>query len=276
MSRVIETCSQVGRRWLRPLQPVLARPRLDQGDIRRAFDDLHPGPQRIVLVHSSLSACGFIKGGALPVIDALREWIGEATLAMPTHTYCYPNSDGDCEVYDGSQTSSRVGALTEAFWRRPGVLRSQHPTHSLACEGLGAEELIAGHDMCKTPCGKNTPYQKLVENDASVLMFGVSLSAYTLFHTAEDDAEVPYLYESKPYVLKLRAANGEVSELRMRRQDMSIARRFGEIASWLEARGLLLRRRLGKGELLWIPSATVVHHEITAELRRNPWFLVAR
>ena len=54
----------------------------------------------ILLVHSSLSACGHINGGAGTVVEALRGWIRDRTLAMPTHTYCYPDSRGTVPIFE--------------------------------------------------------------------------------------------------------------------------------------------------------------------------------
>ncbi len=231
-------------------------------------------PRPTVMMHSSLSACGFIQGGAKEVVSLVRGWAGSATLAMPTHTYCYPDLEGRVEVFHPSATPSRVGAITEAFRRQPGVLRSQHPSHSLAALGDGASALVAGHERCDTPCGLGTPYHKLVEQDAGVLMFGVSLNTYTLFHTAEDAAGVAYLYEPAPCVLKVREPGGCVRDFPMRRQDMKVARRFAAMDSWLEARGLLHRRRCGRGEILWLPHVAAVHEAVTTALRAEPWLLV--
>jgi aminoglycoside N3'-acetyltransferase len=145
----------------------------------------------------------------------------------------------------------------------------------LACIGPQAKELIAGHDDCDTPCGAASPYQKLVDWDASVLMFGATLNAYTLFHTAEDAAGVPYLYEPNTYELRLREPDGSTRHFRMHRQDMSVSRRFAEMSSWLEDRGLLVRQRCGNGELLWLPHAGGVHEAVTKALRDDPWLLVS-
>lgn len=231
-------------------------------------------PPRAVMVHGSLSACGFVKGGAAKVIRLLRQWAGPATLAMPTHTYSYPGADGTVEVFDPASSPSRVGAITDAFWRQAGVLRSLHPSHSLAAVGDGASALVAGHERCDTPCGSGTPYLKLVEQDAGVLMFGVSLNTYTLFHTAEDAAGVGYLYEPAPCVLKVREPGGCVRDFPMRRQDMKVVRRFAAMDVWLEARGLLQRRRCGRGEILWLPHVAAVHEAVTTALRAEPWLLV--
>jgi len=255
---------------------ALVSPRLAREVILAALRHLPGKPARLLMVHSSLSSCGYIKGGAVTVISALQEWKEAGTLAMPAHTYCYPKPDGTCPVYIVDQTPSVVGAITDCFWRMPGVQRSLHPTHSLSCEGPEASRLISGHENCRTPCGKGTPYEHLVEADASVLMFGASLDSYTLFHTAEDAANVPYLYEPKPYLLKICRRDGATQDFPMLRQDMTVTRRFADMASWLEERKLLVRQPVGKGELLWLPSALAIHHALTDALRREPWLLVAK
>lgn len=230
----------------------------------------------MVLVHSSLSACGRIEGGVQAVIAAVQEWNEGGTVSMPAHSYCYPGSDGVPPLFDVRSTPSVVGAITDAFWRRTGAHRSIHPTHSLAAIGPGAAELTDGHEQCDTPCGTGTPYERLIAADAAVLMFGVTLDAYTLFHSAEDAAAVPYLYEPVPVRLRYLDRDRHERSLEMRRHDMGVARRFARQDRWLEARGLLSRRTLGRGELLLIPHARASHEAVVAELCRNPGFLADR
>ena len=230
--------------------------------------------REIVFVHSSLSACGHVVGGAATAIDALRSWSGAGTLALPTHTYCYPSDDGKVEIFDPAATPSLVGAITNFYWQSAGVLRSLHPSHSLAAKGPAAAALIENHERCETPCGAGTPYERMLQWDAGVLMFGATLDSYTFFHTAEDAANVPYLYYSKPYVLKVRALTG-VEDVPMRRQDMTVKRRFRDVDVWLERQGLLQRRTLGRGELLYIPSAAAAHRALIEILKTEPLFLTA-
>ena len=106
-------------------------------------------------------------------------------------------------------------------------------------------------------------------------MLGATLNTYTLFHTAEDAAQLPYLYEPTPYTLKVRTRDGKIKTVLMRRQDMQIPRRFTEMAAWLEQRGLLVRQRLGLGELLFIPRAGEAHRQVVEALRAEPLLLVA-
>ena len=228
--------------------------------------------REIVFVHSSLSACGHVVGGAATAMEALRSWCGAGTLALPTHTYCYPDEDGNVPIFDPTTTQSVLGAITNFYWQSAGVLRSLHPSHSLAARGPAAAALIANHEKCYTPCGTGTPYERLLQWDAGVLMFGATLDSYTLFHTAEDAANVSYLYYPKSYVLKVATQSG-VEDVPMRRQDMTVQRRFGAVDVWLEQKGLLQRRALGRGELLYIPSAAAAHRALLDVLKTEPLFL---
>lgn len=261
------------RHGIRCARRRLAAPRIDHLQIVDALARLPVTMPRLVFVHSSLSACGQIDGGAATVLGALRSWNGGGTLAMPAHSYCYPVGATPPPVFDPAVTPSVVGAVSDAFWRQPGVRRSLHPTHSIAAEGPGADDIVRGHETCDTPCGVRTPYERLVLADSVVLMFGARLDAYTLFHTAEDQARVPYLYESRPVPLAYRDVQGVEHAMTMWKQDMDVPRSFHAKDTWLERLGLLHRVALGAGELIVIPHAKRTHDAIVAELRREPSFL---
>jgi aminoglycoside 3-N-acetyltransferase len=195
---------------------------------------------------------------------------------MPTHSYCYPDSQGIAMAFDVKSTPSLVGAITNTFVFDPGVLRSIHPSHSLAAEGPLAEKLVAGHDSCETPCGTGTPYERLVNWHAGVLMFGVTLNSYTLFHTAEDAAHVPYLYERDPFDLQISAPEKERKIVRIKRQNMHLRRRFAELDAWFEQQGLLQRRNLGRGEIIFIKDCGKAHTALVNKLASDPFFLIER
>jgi aminoglycoside 3-N-acetyltransferase len=249
--------------------------RLNEAKVREALDSCGAFKADLLLVHSSLSACGSIDGGPATVISALRSWITDrAALALPTHTWSYPDASGVAPVYDFKSTPSLIGTITNHYWRQPGVVRSQHPSHSLAVSGPGAEELCRDHELRETPCGPGTPYLRIAEGNSSVLMFGATMDSYTLYHTAEDSAEVPYLYMPEQVTLRTLGTDNVVREVSMWRQDMSVARRFEATADWLAEQGLLVRRKLGLGELLFIPNARALHERVVEQMRRDPLFLV--
>jgi aminoglycoside 3-N-acetyltransferase len=249
---------------------------LDFDSISKTLESCGPFKADLLLVHSSLSACGTIDGGPATVVKALRSWISnDAALAMPTHTWSYPDPGGTAPVYDFASTPSVVGTITNFYWRQPGVLRSLHPSHSLASSGSGAEELCQGHELCDTPCGEGTPYERIVHSQSSVLMFAATMDSYTLFHTAEAAAGVPYLYMPAQFSLRYKDREGAVKTVSMWRQDMSISRRFAATTGWLEEEGLLLRRKLGLGMLLFIPDARRLHERVVKQLKSDPLFLVS-
>lgn len=269
---VLKRIGNLRRRLSRKLKKYI---RIDEAGIVRALKGFGEFDSRYLFVHSSLSQCGYILGGPQTVVKALRNWIGSATLVMPTHTYCYPDSSGFVPVYDAATTPSRVGSITEYFRHEPNVIRSIHPTHSVASQGAESETICRGHELCGTPCGKGTPYEYLIQNDTAVLMLGVTMNAYTFFHTAEDAAQVPYLYEAGAYALRYFNKNAGISEMWMRRQNMSIPRCFLSMEEWLKERGFLYKLKLGLGSLLFIPHAKLAHEALLSAMRDNPFLLVA-
>ena len=250
--------------------------RVDQEKILGTLRSFVPQQDRTLLMHSSLSACGYMTEGPATVIAAMRAWLSDGVgIAIPTHTWSYPSTSGVAPIYDYRVTPSVVGTITNYYREQPGVVRSLHPSHSIAYGGPEAQAFIDGHDLCETPCGHGTPYERLIAQDGSVLMFGATLDAYTLFHTAEDAAQVPYLYLPQQLILRSRDRDGVTKEIPTWRQDMRVTRRFGAMDHWLEKEGLLVRRKLGLGELLYIPRAAALHERVVKELQRDPLFLVA-
>ena len=94
-----------------------------------------------VLMHSSYKSLGTVDGGIDTFLDALMELLGpDGTLMLPTFTYDYVTLSNP--VFDIRYTMSNVGYTTEVFRKKPGVVRSLHPTHSLAVWGKDKEKYI--------------------------------------------------------------------------------------------------------------------------------------
>lgn len=147
----------------------------------------------IVIVHSSLKKIGYVEGGPNTVIDALLEVIGEkGTLLMPTFTNPFPSMK-DYEPFNAKKSASTVGLITDVFWRRKGVLRSTHPSHSVAAFGYYAEEFIKGHTEKSSALGIDSPFHKAVKRGAYVLFLGTTFSSASLGHIAEVIAQAPYI-----------------------------------------------------------------------------------
>lgn len=215
-----------------------------------------------------------MSGGAADVIDALAE--RASTLGFPTHSYCYPISK-DCEapLFDPRHTPSRNGVLTELFRSHETTVRSIHATHSLAFSGPVARQMCNGHYLAGTPCGLNTPYDRLVHNDASVLLFGVDFHSYTLFHTAEDAASSQYAYELDTVDrLRVLDESGRLVNCESKRQSRT-PRRFRDVGDHLVKIGLAKRTALGRSWLLFVPSVAQTHEFLVSRLHKTPDYLCA-
>jgi aminoglycoside 3-N-acetyltransferase len=241
-------------------------------EMRSALDRLTGGGQEILFVHASLSSCGRFTTGPLDVLRGLGELCD--TLAFPTHTYCYPTSAGASgPLFEVTSTPSQNGLLTEMFRMQQGSIRSVHATHSLAASGALAERICSDHYQHDTPCGTDTPYHRLVERRAAILLFGVTFHSYTLFHTAEDASDSKFAYENA-LIDRLRVVDewGQERECLSRRQSRA-SRRFAEAGHLLESVGLARRITLGRGTLLFVPDCSRVHDFLVERLKRIPDYL---
>ena len=141
-------------------------------------------PNGTLKVHISYNAIGEVDGRGDTVLDALCEYMQDGLLVLPSHTWA--NVGKENPVMDVLHTPSCVGVLTELFRKRAGVMRTLHPTHSVAALGNGAAEFAAGEECLKTPCGKGGAYYKLWERDAQILLVGVNFSRNTFIHGIEE------------------------------------------------------------------------------------------
>jgi aminoglycoside 3-N-acetyltransferase len=240
--------------------------------LRAALDRVTGGGTDILLIHSSLSSCGHFTAGPGNVLSGFAACSN--TLCLPTHTYCYPASQAEAgSLFDAATTPSQNGRLTELFRVQIGVTRSIHATHSLAASGPLAQEICANHYRCDSPSGAGTPYSRLVELHASVLMFGVSFHYYTLFHTAEFLSGSEHAFEQGTLDrLRIIDEGGQQRECWSRRQSRA-PMRFAEAGELLERAGLARSETLGRSALLFVPDSSKVHDFLLERLKKTPDFL---
>lgn len=173
------------------LRPV----RLGRRDVEAALREVGVGEGDAVFVQAGMSSFGTIDGGPETVIAALGELVGPPGLvAMPAFPLSAPAIEylRHDRVFDLRNTPSRMGAISERFRTQAGVLRSLHPTHTVCARGLGAEEVVAGHERAETPFGAGTPFERLIERGAHQIFFGSGVRAITMYHAWECLREPPY------------------------------------------------------------------------------------
>jgi len=145
----------------------------------------------IVMVHSSFSTVKRRVPDITPekLIRQMQELLGfEGTLLMPNFAFRGRQSHYvDTHTYfDVQKTPSSVGVLTEVFRKMPGVVRSYHPTHSVAGWGRHAKDILSTHHLGST-FGVTSPFYRLREYDGLVVGLGRRYRyTFTITHVAEE------------------------------------------------------------------------------------------
>jgi aminoglycoside 3-N-acetyltransferase len=220
----------------------------------------------VVLVHSSFDRFEGFTGKPTEVIGALQQAVGpKGAVLMPTIPFtgtavAYVREH---PVFDVRRTPSRMGILSELFRRMPGVLRSVHPTHSVAAWGEPARGLIADHHRAATPCGRGTPYHRLIEVGGRVLFLGTGIEPMTLFHAAEETLEpqMPFSpFTAETFRLLSRTADGETVETKTRLFDPGVSRRrdITRLTPVLKQRGAWRETSLGGVDIILLNAADVM------------------
>ena len=158
-------------------------------DLMRGLKEMNIDPRGTLLVHSSMKAIGPVEGGADAVLDALSEYMKDGLLVLPTHTWATVKDERN--VFDVLREPSCVGILPELFRKRPGVVRSLHPTHSVAALGREAEDYVSGEEYARTPCARRGCWGKLYDRGASILFLGCRLTSNTFLHGVEEWNHIP-------------------------------------------------------------------------------------
>ena len=165
-------------------------------------------PGMILLVHSSLSAIGWVCGGAVAVIIVLQKVLGETgTLVMPAHSTdlsepsqwenppvpesWWQTIQETMPAYDPDLTPTRsMGKIVETYRKQKGVLRSTHPQSSFCASGPQASHIVNNHPLA-FGFGEHSPLARIYDLNGFVLLLGVGHSSNTSIHLAEYRADFP-------------------------------------------------------------------------------------
>lgn len=220
-------------------------PKVHAADFRRGLEALNVPKDKPVLVHSSLSAFGFVPRGPQALLEAIQSYLhSDAAIVLPTHSWNLVNRG--LRTFDSRSTPSCVGAITEWFRHQPGVIRSLHPTHSVAALGPLAAEITQRHEDSLTPCGPGSPYERLLAMDATILFFGAPLETNTSYHCCEGIVGVPYLLQKEKCVFDLIDHSGRAICKEISLHAAGIARNLKNMNNSMTESGILFNALIGK------------------------------
>lgn len=246
------------------------------GELVRAFRGLGLEPGDVVLVHSSLSSIGHVRGGADVVVSALVQAVQPGgTMLFPLLTGRIEDGPDDPPTFDVRSSPCWTGAIPEAARLRPDLLRSLHPTHSVGAIGSLASWITRDHEHCMTPCGPGSPYCRLASAGGKILLLGVTHAANTCIHHVEEMASAPYVLQEAPVDCVVVNAQGREVCLRgVRLHSWEWPRAFNELEPGMDQLGLIRRGLVGKAECRVVDAAGMRKH-LLRKLLEDPLITLA-
>ena len=170
----------------------------------------------VLLVHSSLSKCGYVSGAAKGLIAGVMAAVGKnGTALFPTFTrpYIYLgtslNKGWNYRPYDPADprqvwTGTVPRALLEQF---PEAVRSRHVTHSWAGLGPKADACVAAHGPADPPASETSPMDKALALGGKVVYIGSGLATSTFLHYLETACGSAFL---QPAVCRVKDPDGSL------------------------------------------------------------------
>jgi aminoglycoside 3-N-acetyltransferase len=181
-----------------------ARP-VTRSELERDLRSLGVQAGGILMVHSRLSAIGWVVGGSQTVVEALLEVLGpDGTLMAyagweddPWHLAEWPAAwqqayRAELPPFDPelSEADHEMGRLPERIRTWPGAKASTGHVMRMVAIGAQADWLTRGQPWDHS-LGPGSPLAKLVAADGQVLMLGAPLDTLTLLHHAEALVDAP-------------------------------------------------------------------------------------
>jgi aminoglycoside 3-N-acetyltransferase len=249
-----------------PISPTLLTPH----DLTAQLLELGVRSAHTLIVHTRMSALGYVVGGAQSVVEALMAAVPDGTLVMPTFTSQLADpASWEPEVpqawwstiratlpaFDSTTTPShKMGAVPECFRTFPGVRRSSHPAVSFAAWGYHAKTILEPHPL-DDGLGPRSPLGHLYDLDAHVLLLGVGHANNSSLHLAEYlcrhaesrryKAGAPILVDGQRQWVRYDEVDNDPTD-------------FERIGAAFEAKHTVLKGKVGAASARLFPQKTLV------------------
>lgn len=245
-----------------------------RNDIIAGLKELGIKPGDSVLTHSSLSSFGQVEGGADAVIDAIIKAVSPGgTVLFPTLTGSAELSPENPLVFDVLNTPCWTGKIPETARKRPGFVRSAHPTHSVCAYGDKAEWFVEGHEFSPTPCGIGSPYDKNLRERGRILLIGVTHQSNTTMHYIEEVAESPWHMQDGTALSTITYADGHVARVPVTLHRYGTPRDFTRLEPEMLERLMQFNARIGESTVRLIKSREMARF-ILGRMLKDPTILL--
>lgn len=230
---------------------------------------LHRGD--IVFIHSSLSSFGHVEGGAETVVRSLLEVIGEeGTLVAPIFARFF--WEGPDQIWDRDNSPSLMGAISEVVRTWEGVHRSRHAPHPIAAVGKCAVDIADRHN--RSDFASDSPFARLLELDALVLLVGVTYNSCTLIHLLEERTEVPYREWVELSGMVVEDGNGARKSYPFLKRREGVKNDFLPLGERMEEEGVVRMQSIGQSQIRCFKARDLYEWGMR-ELQKDPLFLVS-
>ena len=195
----------------------IAPPRLNRAEIVQALAEVGVKKGDILLMHSSLKACGYIEGGARTVLESVMEAVGEnGTVLMPSFLKASAYLNGinkqwahrPSDLSDAKSAAMKwIGVIPMQFLQLfpEKAVRGKHLTHPWCGWGPLAAEMTGKQQPCDPPAGETSALAAAVEKGAKILHFGSPMGHTTFLHYLETKYDLPGL---GPMYVEVKRADG--------------------------------------------------------------------
>lgn len=233
------------------------------------LQEMNLKPSDAIVVHSSMKSIGNVEGGADTVVDAFMEYFSEGLVMVPTHTW--KQMSEEYNVFDPETEPSCVGAITNVFRKKEGVVRSLHPTHSIAAYGKTAEEYIKGEEKLTTPCAPEGCWGRLKDINAKILLVGVTHARNTFIHAVEEMFDVPERFTAEPVGFNIKMQDGTLKPVRVYRHynrfTAHISESYDKLLEGYEATGAAKKVSFGDAECILCDAKKI--YEVTGKVLKK-------
>lgn len=253
-------------------RPIEAADVVTRHGLAAGFEQLGIAAYEAVMVHASLSAFGWVCGGAQSVVEALIAAAGPGcTLVFPTFSGDWTDPAGwrsppiapsavelvraAMPPFDPRLSPTRgMGRIAECFRTHGAARRSPHPQVSLTAVGPAADRIVGAHSLDHR-FGEGSPLAVLDRMDSAILFLGTDFRRCTALHLAEYRSVYPGQARVRRAVPVWKGDSAqwlEVDDVALVEDD------FPEIGAHCVATIAHQAGRIGRADCLLIPFPQVV------------------